>query len=251
MYRDNLIGVVVPAYNEEQLISKVIETMPDYVDNIYIIDDCSTDQTFNVASGFKEPRIKITRHIKNRGVGAAIVTGYKQALNDKMNIAAVMAGDNQMDPLQLYKLLNPIIDCQADYCKGDRLSSRELTTGMSNWRKLGNKILTRLTRISSGYSKIQDPQNGYTAISMQALSSLNLDKIFHGYGYCNDILAKLNVINAKVMDVQIPARYGTEKSKIKYISYIPKVSLLLLKNYLWRISKTICKNRRRNNECGL
>lgn len=204
-----------------------------------------------MASSFDEPRLKLTRHIKNRGVGAAIITGYKQALNDKMDIIAVMAGDNQMDPLQLYKLLDPIVEGTADYCKGDRLSSPELSTGMSSWRKFGNKILTKLTRISSGYSKIQDPQNGYTAISRQALSSINLDKVFHGYGYCNDILTKLNVLNAKVLDVQIPARYGTEKSKIKYISYIPKVSLLLLKNYLWRIAKTICKNRRRNNECRL
>lgn len=191
MYRDNLIGVVVPAYNEELLISKVIETMPGYVDSIYIIDDCSSDQTFNVASSFDEPRLKLTRHIKNRGVGAAIITGYKQALNDKMDIIAVMAGDNQMDPLQLYKLLDPIVEGTADYCKGDRLSSPELSTGMSSWRKFGNKILTKLTRISSGYSKIQDPQNGYTAISRQALSSINLDKVFHGYGYCNDILTKL------------------------------------------------------------
>lgn len=238
MYRGRSIGVVVPAYNEELLISKVIQTMPDYVDRIYIIDDCSTDQTCEVvAKDLKDSRLKLTRHRSNKGVGAAIATGYRQALNDEIDIAAVMAGDNQMDPLQLSKLLDPLIEGAADYCKGDRLSKSELTKGMSRWRRSGNVILTRLTRISSGYWRLQDPQNGYTAITKETLSRLNLNKIYPRYGYCNDLLSKLNVLGAKVSDVQIPARYGEEKSKIKYGSYIRKVSLLLLRNFFWRITQ--------------
>jgi hypothetical protein len=98
-------------------------------------------------------------------------------------------------------------------------------------------MLTRLTRISSGYRKLQDPQNGYTAISLKALSGLDLSKVYPGYGYCNDLLAKLNMLGAEVADVQIPARYGEEKSKIRYGSYISKVSMLLLKNFFCRVSK--------------
>jgi glycosyltransferase involved in cell wall biosynthesis len=238
MYRDKLIGVVVPAYNEELFIARVIETMPDYVDMIYVTDDCSTDQTFKAAEQFiSDPRLKLTHHLINQGVGAAIVTGYRQALNDEMDIVAVMAGDNQMDPAQLYKLLDPLAEGIADYSKGDRLSRSELAIGMSRWRKFGNIILTGLTRISSGYRKLQDPQNGYTALSKKVLCCLDLDKIYPRYGYCNDMLAKLNVLGAKVTDVQIPARYDQEKSKIKYGNYIRKVSLLLLKNFFWRITK--------------
>lgn len=238
MYRGRLIGVVVPAYNEELHIAKVIKTMPTYVDRIYMIDDCSTDRTFTVADQFSNDiRLKLTRHRINKGVGAAIITGYRLALEDKMDIAAVMAGDNQMDPVHLSHLLDPIVDGIADYSKGDRLSRSELTKGMSRWRLFGNTILTWLTHFSSGYWEIQDPQNGYTAISCEALRRLDLNKVYPRYGYCNDLLAKLNVLGAKVKDVQIPARYGEEKSKIKYGNYIRKVSVLLLKNYIWRITR--------------
>lgn len=238
MYRGRSIGVVVPAYNEELLINKVIQTMPDYVDRIYVIDDCSTDRTFDVASDYlRDSRLKLIHHQNNKGVGAAIATGYRQALKDDINIVAVMAGDHQMDPLQLPRLLDPIVEGTADYCKGDRLSISELTKGMSRWRRSGNVILTRLTRISSGYWTLQDPQNGYTTINRESLSHLDLNKIYPRYGYCNDLLAKLNVLGAKVKDVQIPARYGEEKSKIKYGNYIRKVSLLLLRNFFWRITR--------------
>ncbi len=238
MYRGRSIGVVVPAYNEELLINKVIQTMPDYVDRIYVIDDCSTDRTFDVASDYlRDSRLKLIHHQNNKGVGAAIATGYRQALKDDINIVAVMAGDYQMDPLQLPRLLDPIVEGTADYCKGDRLSISELTKGMSRWRRSGNVILTRLTRISSGYWTLQDPQNGYTAINKETLTHLDLTKIYPRYGYCNDLLAKLNVLGAKVKDVQIPARYGEEKSKIKYGNYIRKVSLLLLRNFFWRITR--------------
>jgi glycosyltransferase involved in cell wall biosynthesis len=238
MYLGKSIGVVVPAYNEELLIAKVIETMPDYVDRIYVIDDCSTDRTFEAAAEYlRDSRLKLTRHLNNEGVGAAIATGYRQALNDEMDITAVMAGDHQMDPLQLLKLLDPLVEGAADYCKGDRLSRSELTKGMSRWRRSGNVMLTRLTRVSSGYWTIQDPQNGYTAITRETLTSLDLNKIYPRYGYCNDLLAKLNVLGAEVRDVQIPARYGEEKSKIRYGSYIRKVSLLLLRNFFWRMTR--------------
>ena len=238
MYRGRSIGVVVPAYNEELLINKVIQTMPDYVDRIYVIDDCSTDRTFDVASDYlRDSRLKLIHHQNNKGVGAAIATGYRQALKDDINIVAVMAGDYQMDPLQLPRLLDPIVEGTADYCKGDRLSISELTKGMSRWRRSGNVILTRLTRISSGYWTLQDPQNGYTTINKETLTHLDLTKIYPRYGYCNDLLAKLNVLGAKLKDVQIPARYGEEKSKIKYGNYIRKVSLLLLRNFFWRITR--------------
>jgi len=130
------IGVVVPAYNEEQLIEETINGIPKYVKKIYLIDDCSTDNTPEIVKRMTDPRIVPVRHDKNRGVGAAIVTGYKLALEDEMDIVAVMAGDNQMDPEQLPRLLLPIIEGKADYTKGNRLISNDFWYGMSKWRFL-------------------------------------------------------------------------------------------------------------------
>ncbi len=229
------IGVVVPAYNEEQLIGDTINGVPKYVKKIYLIDDCSTDSTPEVIKRITDPRVVSVRHEKNRGVGAAIVTGYKLALEDNMDIVVVMAGDNQMDPEQLPSLLIPIVKGQADYTKGNRLISKDFRQGMSKWRFFGNAILTMITKIGSGYWHIMDPQNGYTAISKEALDAINLDKIYPYYGYCNDLLVKLNTLGMKVEDVTMPARYGRERSKIKYSKYIFKVALMILRGFLWRL----------------
>jgi glycosyltransferase involved in cell wall biosynthesis len=227
--------VVVPAYNEESLIEETINGIPKYVERIYIVDDCSKDKTPEIVARMKDPRIVSIRHEKNRGVGAAIITGYKQALKENMDIVAVMAGDNQMDPDQLPGLIMPIIDGKADYTKGNRLISKDFRSGMSKWRFTGNAVLTLITKIACGYWHIMDPQNGYTAISRNALEIMDLDSIFPFYGYCNDMLIKLNTFEMRVMDVVMPARYGREKSKIRYSSYIRKVSPMIFRGFLWRL----------------
>jgi glycosyltransferase involved in cell wall biosynthesis len=229
------IGVVVPAYNEELLIQETISGIPQYVKKIYIIDDGSKDRTPDIIRQMNDPRIVFVRHEKNKGVGAAIITGYKLGLKDDMDILAVMAGDNQMDPVHLPRLLMPIIDGKADYTKGNRLISKDFRSGMSNWRFAGNAILTLITKIGCGYWHIMDPQNGYTAISRNALEIMDLDSIYPYYGYCNDLLIKLNTFEMRVMDVVMPARYGREKSKIKYSSYIRRVAPMIFRGFLWRL----------------
>ena len=229
------IGVVVPAYNEEQLIEKTINGIPKYVKKIYVIDDCSTDSTSNIMKDVKDSRVSYVRHENNAGVGAAIVTGYKLALKDNVDIVAVMAGDNQMDPEQLPHLIMPIIEDKADYTKGNRLISHDFRHGMSKWRFFGNAMLTMITKIGSGYWHITDPQNGYTAISRQALETINIDSIYTYYGYCNDMLIKLNTFGMRVEDVVMPSRYGNEKSKIKYGRYIIKVAPMIFRGFLWRL----------------
>lgn len=229
------IGVVVPAYNEELLIGDTLSGIPEYVDRIYVIDDGSTDRTGEIVKKLGDPRIVYLRHEVNKGVGAGIVSGYKLALKDEMDIVAVMAGDNQMDPAQLPRLIFPIIEGLADYTKGNRLLSENFMTGMSRWRSIGNLLLSFLTKIGSGYWQIMDPQNGYTAISRQALEVIDLDSVYPYYGYCNDLLIKLNAFGMRVMDVVIPARYGNEKSSIKYSKYIRKVSPMLFRGFLWRL----------------
>ncbi|MCZ7355886.1 MAG: glycosyltransferase family 2 protein [Candidatus Methanoperedens sp.] len=229
------IGVVVPAFNEELLIEDTLRGIPEYVKRIYVIDDCSTDRTPEIVGGASDPRIVFVRHDKNRGVGAAIVSGYKLALEDDMDIVAVMAGDDQMDPEQLPRLLMPIIEERADYTKGNRLISKEFRHGMSKWRFFGNAMLTMITKIATGYWHVMDPQNGYTAISRRTLEILNLDSIYPYYGYCNDLLVKLNTFGMRVEDVVMPARYGRERSKIKYSRYILKVAPMLFRGFLWRL----------------
>ncbi|WP_319507392.1 glycosyltransferase family 2 protein [uncultured Methanolobus sp.] len=235
IFQKHRIGVVIPAYNEEKLIKVTVNGIPDYVDKIYVINDCSTDKTAEVLESIDNPRLQIITHEVNQGVGAAILHGYQRSLKENMDIVAVMGGDNQMNPMQLPKLLMPIIEGKADYTKGNRLLSEEFRVGMSKWRSFGNGLLTMITKISSGYWHIMDPQNGYTAISREALSNMDLHNLYTYYGYCNDMLVKLNAFGLRTVDVTMPARYGQERSTIKYGSYMGKVSIMLFKKFLWRL----------------
>ena len=259
MYREHTVGVVVPAYNEAGFVGEVIETVPAFVDRIYVIDDGSTDDTWaeiqQAASRVNEhalvvdthevtstdgglafdQRVVPIQHEKNRGVGGAIKTGYQHSLEDDIDITAVMGGDGQMDPELLPRFLDPIVEGQADYTKGNRLLYKEYRHEMSSWRFLGNSVLTFLTKIASGYWKMMDPQNGYTAISRHALENVGIDELYEYYGYCNDLLVKLNAKGMRVADVAMPAQYGDEKSHIEYPTYIRKVSGMLLRNFLWRL----------------
>ncbi|MFC1988449.1 glycosyltransferase family 2 protein [Chloroflexota bacterium] len=249
MYKNKNIGVVIPAYNEEKLIAETLKGMPLDADRIYVVDDASTDATRQCIESTTDPRICVLGNGCNQGVGAAIVTGYKKALEENMDIVVVMAGDNQMSAQYLPDLLSPIISGKADYSKGNRLTRLSHTKGMSKWRLFGNWILTLLTKVASGYWRIGDPQNGYTAITRDSLKRINLDKVYPRYGYPNDMLVKLNVAGCRVTDVPMPAKYGTEKSKIKYHLFITKVSPLLLRGFLWRLKMKYLHQGRGNNLC--
>jgi len=258
MYRGYTVGVVVPAYNEAGLVGTVIDTIPEYVDRIYAIDDCSTDNTWTeiqaharldradappnpeqsvkTDGGFKQ-RVCPIRHETNRGVGGAIKTGYRHALRDHIDVTAVMGGDGQMDPSILDSFLDPIIDGEVDYTKGNRLHRPAYREAMPRARLVGNAILTALTRVASGYWGITDPQNGYTAISRKALLAIDLDGMYEYYGYCNDLLVELSVSEMRVADVPMPAKYDEAESSIRYREYIPKVSWLLVRNFCSRLDR--------------
>jgi len=236
-YRGKKIAVVVPAHNEELLIGETLSNIPDFVARVYVVNDSSTDRTQEIIDYYAshDDTIIPIRHEVNQWVGAAIVTGYRKALDDGMDIAAVMAGDNQMDPAFLPELLDPVVEGKCDYTMGNRLISPTYRKGMSTWRFFGNAVLTFLTKMASGYWQMMDPQNGYTAITGRALERIDLDYIYPRYGYCNDLLVKLNVNGFRVINVPHPARYGREKSGIKYSTYIFSVSWLLFKDFLWRL----------------
>ena len=235
MYDNKHIAVVVPAYNEEELIGRVIETMPEFVDRIYVVDDCSTDGTCEAVEQYlghghqDQPEVCLLRHMQNKGVGAAIVTGYREALADGMDVVAVMAGDAQMDPEDLSRVIEPVVHGEADYVKGNRLFTGEAWHKIPKYRYLGNAALSLVTKIASGYWHVADSQTGYTAISREALDLLPLKKLYKRYGYPNHLLVMLNVFNFRVADVPVTPVYNVgEKSGIKLHKVIPRMSYLLV-----------------------
>lgn len=241
MYEGKTVAVVVPAYNEEKLIGTVLDTMPDFVDLIIVVDDASTDRTSDMvaARGMRlADRLVCVRHTHNQGVGAAIVTGYKQALVRDSDVVVVMAGDGQMDPDDLMRLVAPVAHDEAEYTKGNRLFRGESWRMIPHSRYLGNAMLSLLTKVACGYWHIADSQSGYTAIARMALQRLDLDGIYKRYGMPNDILIKLNVGNFRVRDVSVRPIYDIgEVSGIRLQKVIPTIAWLLLRGFCWRLKE--------------
>lgn len=239
MYKEKSVCVVVPAYNEERLIANVIQTMPDFVDRIVVVDDRSTDNTAATVQPLQAEigdKLVFIRHTTNQGVGGSIVTGYKWARDHDMDIAVVMAGDAQMDPEDLPVILDPVAEGRADYAKGNRLFTGDAWKKIPRLRYLGNAALSLLTKIASGYWHITDSQTGYTAINLNMLKLIDWDRTYKRYGCPNDYLVRLNIYDAKVKDVPIKPVYNVgEKSGIRYHKLIPLLSWLLLKLFLWRM----------------
>lgn len=239
MYESLKVGVVVPCYNEAKNIESVVRKMPDYVDEIYIVDDQSKDNTIEIAQNIitnASRSIKLLCHNVNQGVGGAIITGYRQALVDEVDAVAVMAGDDQMDPGNLPALLDPIAKGQADYTKGNRYLDDAPWEKIPKIRFMGNAALSMLTKIASGYWHVIDSQTGYTVISRKALQRLDMDNLWKNYGYPNHMLVMLNVQYAVVRDVPIKAVYHENAvSGIRLSKVIPRLSFLLLKWFLWRM----------------
>ena len=238
--------MVVPAFKEELHIGATILGIPDYVDLIVVVDDASPDGTYQKALDIQEElgsagnRLMVARLPKNRGVGGAIIHGHKIALSETCDVSVVMAGDNQMDPAYLPALLDPIAAGNADFTKGNRFFSVAALEGMPKYRVIGNAVLSFLTKLSSGYWHIFDPQNGYTAITATALRRIPLEKVEERYDFENDLLIWLSATNARVVDVEIPARYGNETSTIALAPFILRVLRTLTRGFYrrlwWKIS---------------
>ncbi|PKN83557.1 MAG: glycosyltransferase family 2 protein [Chloroflexi bacterium HGW-Chloroflexi-8] len=239
MYKNKKIAAVIPAYNEEKLISRVITTMPDFVDKMYIVDDASKDSTIEIVNFFADQspdRICLIHHEKNLGVGGAILSGHQKALSDGMDIMVVLAGDAQMDPNDLPTVIDPIADDVADYAKGNRFISGEAWLNMPRVRFYANAGLSFLNKFASGYWHISDPQCGYTAISSQIFKKMDMNRISRGYHFENSMLIDLNMINARVVDVPIKAVYGIgEKSGINHVFAVISFSAFLFKAFWWRL----------------
>jgi glycosyltransferase involved in cell wall biosynthesis len=236
MLEGKRVAVVVPAHDEEGLIAQTLQGIPGFVDRIYVVDDGSGDATAERARGIGDPRVEVIVHDRNQGVGAAIVTGYKRALAERMDATAVMAGDNQMDPDELEGLTLPVVRDELDYAKANRLFTGSAWQLIPRNRYIGNAVLSLLTKIASGYWHIADSQAGYTVLSRRMLQLLDLDRIYVSYGFPNDMLVHLNVWNARVRDFPSRPIYGVgERSGIRIRRIVPRISWLLWKGFFWRM----------------
>lgn len=238
MFEGKKVCVVVPAYNEETQIRNVIETIPQYVDKIVVVDDCSTDRTVEIVEKCQEEdkRVILIKNKANEGVGGSIAKGYQWARDNDMDVVAVMAGDGQMDPSDLPSLLKPVVDGEVDYAKGNRLATGEAFSLIPKTRFFGNAILSLLTKIASGYWHIVDSQSGYTVINKKALNTIDWNKMYKRYGQPNDLLVRLNVENFKVRDVPIKPVYNVgEQSGMKIYKVIFSIAFLLFRLFWWRL----------------
>jgi len=223
MYKGAKVAAVVPAYKEELMIARVIDTMPAYVDHIVIVDDCSPDGTSDAVRAVADERVTLIRHEENQGVGGAIITGHRAALELGSDVNVIMAGDAQMDPEYLPPLLDKVTDEGYGFAKANRFYSPESFDGMPGYRVFGNILLSFMTKLASGYWNLFDPQNGYTAVRTEVLRRLPLDRVAKRYSFENDLLIHLNILQVPAVDVPVPAIYGDEVSSIKLRKVIPEL----------------------------
>jgi dolichol-phosphate mannosyltransferase len=210
------IAVIIPCFRVTSHIESLLANIGDEVSKIYIIDDCCPDNTGElVRRRFIDKRIFVHRNEKNLGVGGAVKTGYLLAINDGCDIAVKLDGDGQMDPSLIKIFIGPIINGYADYTKGNRFFSLENLYGMPRIRIFGNAALSFLNKFSSGYWNIFDPTNGYTAIHINVLKALPLEKISNRYFFESDILFRLNTLRAVVIDIPMKSIYAEEESGLE------------------------------------
>jgi glycosyltransferase involved in cell wall biosynthesis len=232
------IAAVIPAYRTEREIQSVLQGIPAFIRHIIVVDDASPDSSADLvaAAAKRDKRITLLRHEKNQGVGGAMVTGFKKALEFGAEIVIKLDGDGQMDPQYIPALLTPLAAGEADYAKGNRFRDFGSLQQMPFIRRIGNLGLSFLTKAATGYWNIFDPTNGYFAIRAEMLAQLPLDKIDKGYYFETSMLSHLYLLDAFVQDVTIPARYRNEVSSLSIrrvlFEFPYKLSRTLLRRFV-------------------
>lgn len=230
------IAVVIPAYKAEKLITKTISRIPPFVSQIIVVNDCSPDHTAELVQASDDARVFLISHETNQGVGDAVLTGYRKAMELGAKIIVKMDSDDQMDPAYLIPLLAPILMGQADYTKGNRFLHANELKAMPLIRRIGNAGLSFLTKAASGYWKIFDPTNGYTAIHASVIPMLDKAKIHPRYFFESSMLIELGMHRAVIRDVYIPARYGNEPSYLSVwktlIDFPPRLLIGFLRRFM-------------------
>jgi dolichol-phosphate mannosyltransferase len=235
MYEGHRVAAVVPAFNEAAHIAQVIGQMPEYVDHIIVVDDCSTDGTAAAATAVGDARVQVLPHPVQRGAGGSTVSGMQRALELGADLLVKVDGDGQMDPTHIARLLEPLVHGPYDYAKGNRFLHRDALRRMPLHRLLGNFALTFATKLASGYWHVFDPQNGYVAIKATAVRALDVAQMATGFFFENDMLIHLNILNLRVTDVAIPARYEDERSSLRVSRVVITFPFYLLRGFLTRV----------------
>jgi dolichol-phosphate mannosyltransferase len=230
------IAVVIPCYRVGPVVLDVIRRIGPEVERVYCVDDCCPDGSAAlIAREVTDARVRVLRNARNMGVGGAMRTGYRAAIADGMDVVVKIDGDGQMAPELLPRLVKPIVEGDADYVKGNRFFSIDQVRGMPLVRILGNAALSFATKLSTGYWSLFDPTNGYTAIHTAVLAELPLDRIADRYFFESDMLFRLNVARARVVDMPMAAVYGNEKSNLKIARVVLPFAAGHLRNLLTRI----------------
>lgn len=231
-----MIAVVIPCYRVTKHILGVIAAIGPEVARIYVVDDaCPEGSGRLVQESCTDPRVHILWHTENKGVGGAVKSGYAQAAADGMEIAVKIDGDGQMDPKLIAQFVKPIVNGDADYTKGNRFYNLEKIRSMPGVRLFGNAVLSMVAKFSTGYWNLFDVTNGYTAIHVKLINHLPLEKISNRYFFETDMLFRLNIIRACVMDIPMNAVYADEKSNLKIKDIFLEFSAKHLKNSMKRI----------------
>lgn len=236
--RNPHVAVIIPCFNVERQVERVVASVPQTVRTLVVVDDCSTDATAAALARLSDPRVVRVAHSANQGVGGAMVSGYRAALERGAQICVKMDGDGQMAPEYLPQLLEPLLRGEADYSKGNRFRDLDALVQMPRLRLIGNGVLSFLTKLVSGYWSIFDPTNGYTAIHADVLQRLDLDRLDRRYFFETSMLIELNIQGAVVRDVEIPARYADEVSSLRVWSEVlrfpPRLLRGFARRFFWR-----------------
>lgn len=237
MFKNLVISVAVPAYNEEKLIEKTLTTIPGYVDHIVVVNDASKDDTLKKIENYKkkDKRIVLINNEINGGIGYSLKKAINKAVELGADRVAVMAGDAQMDPNQLKNLLTEMENKKLDFIKANRFLHLEALKKMPFYRRFGNIVVTILTKFATGYYSIFDTQNGYVVYSKDIIERMQWSMVGNRYEFENTVLIALSIANAKISDYPIPAHYGEEKSTIKLFSTTLRVLKVLFKGFWQRI----------------
>jgi dolichol-phosphate mannosyltransferase len=230
------IAVVIPCYKVSAHILNVIKNIGIDVDCIFVIDDCCPEKSGAfVKNNSTDSRVIVISHLVNKGVGGAVMTGYKAAISDGADIIVKIDGDGQMDPSLISAVVYPILAGEADYTKGNRFFDLEEIRSMPKIRLFGNAVLSFMTKLSSGYWDLFDPTNGYTAIHSDVARHLPFEKISRRYFFETDMLFRLNTLRAAVVDVAMDAKYGNEVSSLKISNIVCDFLFKHIRNFLKRI----------------
>lgn len=235
MIRDKTITIVIPCYKVKGYILEVINSVPDFIDYIIIVDDQCPEKTGLYVNSLKYSNVEVIFNYENRGVGGATVVGFKRAIEINSDIIVKMDGDNQMDTNYLSELIVPIINNECDYSKGNRFHHFSELLKMPKIRLFGNSLLSFFVKFSSGYWEISDPTNGYIAISGSTLKLIDLDNLSRGYFFEIKLLIEANIKNLVIEEIKMPARYDGEISSLNISKTVLVFPFLLLKGLFKRI----------------